>query len=159
MTRSAAPKTMIPTKSPQLPSGETGHPGTPPPGRSAKPRSPRAWVARSASSRVLTGGTVRETSRSGDRPVIELDFGITVYPARFDGDRWRAAWTEDGLCWSKLGYWCWPGFHAVCRYSLISPASRARRWIRASGTGQVMSSRSSSGAQAMPSPWWLRPVL
>jgi integrase len=30
------------------------------------------------------------------RPVIELDCGITVYPARFDGDRWRAAWYEDG---------------------------------------------------------------
>jgi hypothetical protein len=41
---------------------------------------------------VLAGGTVREISRSGDRPVIELDFGITVYRARFDGDRWRAAW-------------------------------------------------------------------
>jgi integrase len=30
------------------------------------------------------------------RPVIELEYGITVYPARFDGDRWRAAWYEDG---------------------------------------------------------------
>ena len=30
------------------------------------------------------------------RPVIELDSGITVYPARFDGDRWRAVWYEDG---------------------------------------------------------------
>ena len=30
------------------------------------------------------------------RPVIELDFGITVYPARFDGDRWRAVWYESG---------------------------------------------------------------
>ncbi len=30
------------------------------------------------------------------RPVIELDFGITVYPARFEGDRWRAVWYEDG---------------------------------------------------------------
>ena len=30
------------------------------------------------------------------RPVIELDFGITVYPARFDGDRWRAVWYENG---------------------------------------------------------------
>jgi len=30
------------------------------------------------------------------RPVIELDYGITVYPARFDGDRWRAVWYEDG---------------------------------------------------------------
>ena len=30
------------------------------------------------------------------RPVIELDFGITVYPARFGGDRWRAVWYENG---------------------------------------------------------------
>jgi integrase len=30
------------------------------------------------------------------RPVIELDGGITVYPARFEGDRWRAVWYEDG---------------------------------------------------------------
>jgi integrase len=30
------------------------------------------------------------------RPVIELDCVITVYPARFDGDRWRAVWYEDG---------------------------------------------------------------
>ena len=30
------------------------------------------------------------------RPVIELEYGITVYPARFDGDRWRAVWYEDG---------------------------------------------------------------
>jgi len=31
-----------------------------------------------------------------DRPVIELEYGITVYPARFTGDRWRAVWYEDG---------------------------------------------------------------
>jgi integrase len=30
------------------------------------------------------------------RPVIELEHGITVYPARFTGDRWRAVWYEDG---------------------------------------------------------------
>ncbi|MCW2934972.1 MAG: integrase family protein [Actinomycetia bacterium] len=30
------------------------------------------------------------------RPVIELEHGITVYPARFPGDRWRAVWYEDG---------------------------------------------------------------
>jgi hypothetical protein len=30
------------------------------------------------------------------RPVIELEYGITVYPARFDGDRWRAVWYQDG---------------------------------------------------------------
>jgi hypothetical protein len=27
------------------------------------------------------------------------------------------------------------GFHAACWYSLISPASLVRRWIRAAGTG------------------------
>jgi integrase len=33
---------------------------------------------------------------AADRPVIELEHGITVYPARFEGGRWRAAWYEDG---------------------------------------------------------------
>jgi hypothetical protein len=31
-----------------------------------------------------------------DRPVIEFEHGITVYPARFEGDRRRAVWYEDG---------------------------------------------------------------
>ena len=31
-----------------------------------------------------------------DRPVIELECGITVYPAREEGDRWRAVWKENG---------------------------------------------------------------
>ena len=31
-----------------------------------------------------------------ERPVIELEHGVTVYPARFEGDRWRAVWYEDG---------------------------------------------------------------
>ena len=25
-----------------------------------------------------------------------MEHGITVYPARFEGDRWRAVWYEDG---------------------------------------------------------------
>jgi integrase len=44
------------------------------------------------------------TPPPSDRPVIELECGITVYPARFDGDRWRAVWYEDGVrqqCESK----------------------------------------------------------
>ena len=45
------------------------------------------------------------------------------------------------------------GFHAACRYSLISPASLARRWIRAGGMRKAMTSGSSSGARRpMPSP-------
>jgi integrase len=30
------------------------------------------------------------------RPVVELECGITVYPAREQGGRWRAVWYEDG---------------------------------------------------------------
>ena len=30
------------------------------------------------------------------RPVIELGWGVTVYPARSAGGRWRAVWYEDG---------------------------------------------------------------
>jgi hypothetical protein len=30
----------------------------------------------------------------GTRQVIVTDAGITVYPARFAGDRWRAVWYE-----------------------------------------------------------------
>jgi hypothetical protein len=79
MTQAPAALFKIPTESPQLPSGKAGHPGTLPPGRSAQqPKLARARAARSGSSRALAGGTVRATSRSGDRPVIELDFGITV---------------------------------------------------------------------------------
>ena len=35
-------------------------------------------------------------ARAPDRPVIEMDVGITVYPARSEGGRWRAVWYEDG---------------------------------------------------------------
>ena len=30
------------------------------------------------------------------RPVIEMEFGITVYPAREERGRWRAVWYEGG---------------------------------------------------------------
>jgi hypothetical protein len=35
-------------------------------------------------------------AENGGRPVIEMACGITVYPAREEGDRWRAVWYEDG---------------------------------------------------------------
>ena len=45
------------------------------------------------------------------------------------------------------------GFHAACRYSLISPASLVRRWIWVGGAGRAMTSGASSGARRpMPSP-------
>jgi hypothetical protein len=44
---------------------------------------------------MLAGGTGRVATRGGS-PVIELDCGITVYPAREEQGRWRAVWHENG---------------------------------------------------------------
>ena len=45
--------------------------------------------------RVLANGTGRAATRGGGE-VIELEYGITVYPARDEHGRWRAVWHEDG---------------------------------------------------------------
>ena len=55
----------------------------------------RAKAGRPARARVLAAGTERESTRGGG-DVIELECGITVYPARSDGGRWRAVWYEAG---------------------------------------------------------------
>jgi hypothetical protein len=49
----------------------------------------------SGRSPALAGGTGRVATRGGGE-VIELDCGITVYPARSEGGRWRAVWYEAG---------------------------------------------------------------
>ena len=36
------------------------------------------------------------SGQAADRPVIDLEWGITVYPPRQQGDPWRAVWVEDG---------------------------------------------------------------
>ena len=41
-------------------------------------------------------GEARESVRQSARPVIELDFGILVYPPEADGEPWRAVFTENG---------------------------------------------------------------
>jgi integrase len=48
-----------------------------------------------ARARVLAGRSGRESNRGGGE-VIELECGITVYPARSAGGRWRAVWQEAG---------------------------------------------------------------
>ncbi len=80
MTQVASAPVKIPTKSPQLRPVVASRP---------------AGRAKSGSARkhVLAAGTERAATR-GDREVIELEHGITVYPAR-DG-RWRAVWHEEG---------------------------------------------------------------
>jgi hypothetical protein len=41
-------------------------------------------------------GDARESVRHPDRPVIELGFGIGVYPPEAGGEPWRATFTENG---------------------------------------------------------------
>ena len=69
----------IPTKSPQPARGKPG----------------RARPGRQAPGRARVNGTGRAATR-GSGEVIELEYGITVYPAREDHGRWRAVWYEDG---------------------------------------------------------------
>ncbi|MBO0803225.1 MAG: site-specific integrase [Nocardiopsaceae bacterium] len=91
MTQAPAAIFKIPTESPQPVRGARGARGK----SSRAPavsRPPKA--ARAASGRV-TGVETRAATR-GDGDVIELEHGITVYPPRRDGGRWRAVWHEDG---------------------------------------------------------------
>jgi integrase len=84
MTQAAPARSKIPTESPQL--GRTR--GTRPVGRAAKASGP-------SRASVLAAGAGRESTR-GSGQVIELECGITVYPARSEGGRWRAVWYEAG---------------------------------------------------------------
>jgi integrase len=72
----------IPTESPQ-PARKAARPGA------------RARTVRPRTGRVLASGTGRAATR-GDGEVIELEHGITVYPAREGTGRWRAVWHESG---------------------------------------------------------------
>jgi hypothetical protein len=82
MVHAAPARTKIPTKIPQ-PAGAG-------PSRPARPRARRA-----ARSPVFVGGTGRPAVRGAGDPVIELEYGITVYPAREGQDRWRACSTSE----------------------------------------------------------------
>ena len=77
MTQAPPAGFKIPTKSPQ------------PARKAARP------AGRRAPGRVLVNGTGRAATRGGGE-VIELEYGITVYPAREEPGRWRAVWYENG---------------------------------------------------------------
>jgi hypothetical protein len=76
----------IPTKNPQLRGGGGIRPVP------TKARSRRSTAAGSA----RVSGETREATRGDDRVVVEVAGGVTVYPARGAGDRWRAVWYEAG---------------------------------------------------------------
>src|SRR5260370_16455164 len=84
MAQSAPARTKINTKVTQPAPGRSSRrpAGRPGPGR--PPRGPRV------------SGDARESVRQPDRPVIELEFGILVYPPETDGEPWRAVFTENG---------------------------------------------------------------
>jgi integrase len=77
MTQAPPAGFKIPTKSPQ------------PARKAARP------AGRRALGRILVTGTGRAATRGGGE-VIELEYGITVYPAREEPGRWRAVWHENG---------------------------------------------------------------
>jgi len=83
MTQAAPPAVKTPTKSPQQARAKAGR------------AVGRAKPGRSGPGRVRASGTGRAATR-GSGEVIELEYGIAVYPAREEHGRWRAVWYEDG---------------------------------------------------------------
>jgi hypothetical protein len=83
VTQAAPAVSKAPTKSPQPARGTPGRPAA------------RAKACRPAPGRVRASGAGRAATRGGGE-VIELEHGITVYPARGEHGRWRAVWHEDG---------------------------------------------------------------
>jgi integrase len=88
MLQDSCPEPKIPTKNPQPARTEERPAASRARGGPRSRRSPRPGV--------LQLGDTRAASRGAGRVVVELECGITVYPARGQGDRWRAVWREDG---------------------------------------------------------------
>jgi integrase len=85
MAQAAAARTKINTKVTQAASGRRF---------SRRPSGPRTASRLPEGPRV--SGDARESIRDADRPVVELEFGILVYPPQADGESWRAVFTENG---------------------------------------------------------------
>jgi len=100
------------------------------------------------------------TARGPAGPAVRRYLLAELITCRRWGRRLESAWSYGRAAYRCL-YWSrtrllalsW-AFHAACRYSLISPLSRVRRWILEAGTERAVMSWSSSGARSsMPSPW------
>ncbi len=88
MLQDPCPEPKIPTKNPQPARAEARRAASRARGGPRSRRTPRPGVLRL--------GDARAATRGAGRVVVELECGITVYPAREEGDRWRAVWREDG---------------------------------------------------------------
>ena len=84
MAQSAPARTKINTKVTQPAPGRSSRRSAGRPGPGRPPRGPRV------------SGDARDSVRQSARPVIELDFGILVYPPEAEGEPWRAVFTENG---------------------------------------------------------------
>jgi hypothetical protein len=84
MASTAVSRTKIPTENPQLRSVEAVRPARP------------AGRSRPGQGAARVSGDTRKVTRGDDRVVVVTDSGVTVYPAREPGDRWRAVWYENG---------------------------------------------------------------
>src|SRR5690348_10787547 len=81
-------RSKIPTESPQPARSEAR--------RQATSAGDGSRSRRTARPGTLLRGDTRAATRGDDRMVVELEGGVTVYPARVAGGRWRAVWYEDG---------------------------------------------------------------
>jgi integrase len=84
MASTAASRTKIPTKNPQLQGVGALRPGR----AGGRPRAERGAAKVSGDARTATHGD--------GRVVVEVGCGVVVYPPREVGERWRAVWYENG---------------------------------------------------------------
>jgi integrase len=84
MLQAAAAGSASNTELTQLPSGRASRSPAGPRKTGRSPKGPRVT------------GEERESVRQADRPVIEMEHGITVYPPEADGEPWRAVFVENG---------------------------------------------------------------
>jgi integrase len=88
MLQESSARSKIPTENPQTARGRAERPANP-----ARKGSPSRRTSRP---RPLLRGDARTATRGDGRVVVEMESGITVYPARQEGGRWRAVWYENG---------------------------------------------------------------
>ena len=88
MAAGASPQSKIPTKNPQ--------PARSGARRQASPAGDGPRSRRAAQPGALLRGDTRAATRGDGGVVVELECGVTVYPARVAGGRWRAVWYENG---------------------------------------------------------------
>jgi hypothetical protein len=68
----------------------------PAPGGVSRRLTNRGKTGRPAKTTARVSGETRQSVRRSARVVVEVGWGVAVYPPAAEGDPWRAVWTEDG---------------------------------------------------------------